>query len=425
MPPSSTRAAARSKTLRKSTSSLSDHEQANPESAMIARTDSMASRAKAGESFTNEELDDVINSLHNITPRDSSIDWEALRRLLREVAHLSHKQWEVTGANSDKMAKILTPDGLNSEASQIFERILHEGNWDGALAYAKKKVDNDPKRQKKSAWAVLVTGVNGIRKTTAMYQPWFAQALHEALVPPSGMGIIDFDADSLPTGENSFFRQLDHMICTLCNEDFSKLYALTSAQLSNSDEDEDQDPPKDLIQKYSNLKASIFSRYRTLSELLGVLLLKEAQNVNINVMCETSGRDVAMFHYLDHFFGSNYNKLAIHFKINDLTHAMESVDKRMVNEIKTGQRCLLDGDVFDVIYANAGGPYGSEVLEDVQKDSTRVWEEVSKGDGVGKDWYKASFEIEAHESDPWTIRAVRPDGSYGTRFQFGEARQVS
>jgi hypothetical protein len=377
MPPSSTRAAARSKTLRKSTSSLSDHEQANPERAMISRTDSMASRAKAGESFTDEELDDVINSLHNITPHDSNIDWEALRRLLSEVAHLSHKQWEVTGTNSDKMAKILTPDGLNSEASQIFERILHEGNWDGALAYcAKKKVDDDPKRQKKSAWAVLVTGVNGIRKTTAMYQPWFAQALHEALIPPSGME-IDVDLDSLPTGENSFFRQLDHMICTLCNEDFSKLYALTGAQLS-SDEEEDQDLPKDLIKKYSNLKASIFSRYRTLSELLGVLLLKEAQNVNINVMCETSGRDVAMFHYLDHFFGSRYNKLAIHFKINDLTHAMKSVDERMINEIKTGHKCVQDGEVFDVIYANAGGPYGSEVLADVQKDSSRVWNEVEK-----------------------------------------------
>lgn len=380
----------------------------------------MASRAKAGDPFTDEELDDVINSLHNISPRDSNIDWDALRQLLGDVAHLSHKQWEVTGANSDKMAKILTPGGLNTEASQIFERILHEGNWDGALAHAKKVGDNDPKRQKRSAWAVLVTGVNGIRKTTAMYQPWFAQVLHEALVPPSGIK-LDCDVDSLPTGENSFFRQLDHMICTLCNEDFTKLYALTGAQLSDSD----GDPPQELIKKYSNLKASIFSRYRTLSELLGVLLLKEAQSVNINVMCETSGRDVAMFHYLDHFFGSSYNKLAIHFKINDIRHAEQSVDRRMVNEITTGKDAL-DGDVVDVIYANAGGPYGSEVLAGVQTDSSRVWNEVvSKEDGVGKEWYKATLEIEAHDTEPWTIRAVRPDGSYGTKFKFGEARKVS
>jgi hypothetical protein len=422
MPPNSNRAAARAKTLRKSSSTLSDHDQANAEKVMVQRTVSMGSRAKAGEPFTEEELCDVINSLHNITPHDSNIDWEALRRLLADIAHLSHKEWEVTGANSDKMAKILTPDGLTSEASQIFERILHEGNWDGALAHANSNKHDETKRERSTPWAVLVTGVNGIRKTTAMYQPWFAQILHQALVPPSGMK-LDVEKDSLPTGENSFFRQLDHMITTLCNEDFSRLYALTLAQISENT-DKDAHPPKELIQKYSNLKASIFSRYRTVSELLGVLLLKEAQNVNINVMCETSGRDVAMFHYIDHFFGKCYNKLAIHFRVNDLTHAMQSVDQRMVTEIKTGKEAL-SGDIVDVIYANAGGPYGSEVLAGVQKDSTRVWEEVvSNEDGVGKDWFKATLEIEAHATQPWTIRAIRPDGTYGTKFEFGEARNV-
>lgn len=222
------------------------------------------------------------------------------------------------------------------------------------------------------------------------------------------------------TGENSFFRQLDHMICTLCNEDFTKLYALTEAQLKDTEED----PPKELVNKYSDLKASIFSRYRTLSELLGALLLKEAQNVNINVMCETSGRDVAMFTYIDHFFGNVYNKLAIHFRINDLTYAMNSVDQRMIREIKTGKDAL-GGNVIDVIYANAGGPYGSEVLTGIQKESSSVWNEiVSKNCDVGKDWYKATFEIEAHDSKPWTIRAIRPDGSYGTTFEFGKAREV-
>jgi len=199
MPPSSTRVSARLKTIRQSSSSLSEHDYANAEKVMTARTESMGSRAKAGEPFTEEELDDVISSLQNITPDSSNVDWEALRRLLGEVAHLSHKQWAVTGANSDKMAKILTPGGMNSEASQIFERILHEGNWDGALEYAKAH-DHDAKRQKRSAWAVLVTGVNGIRKTTAMYQPWFAQALKEALVSPTDMN-TEFDVDSLPTGK--------------------------------------------------------------------------------------------------------------------------------------------------------------------------------------------------------------------------------
>eukprot|EP00804_Cyclotella_cryptica_P030666 CCRYP_018628-RA/>CCRYP_018628-RA protein AED:0.21 eAED:0.21 QI:0/-1/0/1/-1/0/1/0/256 len=255
-----------------------------------------------------------------------------------------------------------------------------------------------------------------------MYQPWFSKALREALVPPSGTE-VDFDVDSLPTGENSFFRQLDHMITTLCNEDFSLLYALTGAQLSSNERN--PEPPQELIQNYSKLKASIFSRYRTLSEMLGVLLLKEAQTVNINVMCETSGRDVAMFHYIDHFFGQKrYNKVAINFRINDLRRAMQSVDERMVKEIKNGKDALT-GDVVDVIYANEGGPYGSEVLAKVQEDSDRVWNAiVSNENGVGKDWYKATFEIEAYTNTPWTIRAVKADGSYGTRFEFEDARNV-
>ena len=239
---------------------------------MRHRTESMASRARNVTPLTDEELDDVINSLQNITPHDSKIDWDQLRRLLGDIAHLSHKQWDVTGSNSDKLAKILTPNGITAESSQMFERILHEGNWDGALEHAKSGL---------KSWAVLVTGVNGIRKTTAIYQPWFSDVLQEALVSPAGME-SNFANEVLPTGENSFFRQLDHMITTLCNEDFSRLYALTGAQLGG-DEKNNGDPPKELIKQYSNMKASIFSRYRTLSELLGVLLLKEAQKVNIKI----------------------------------------------------------------------------------------------------------------------------------------------
>eukprot|EP00581_Thalassiosira_minuscula_P022439 CAMPEP_0184423776 /NCGR_PEP_ID=MMETSP0738-20130409/97839_1 /TAXON_ID=385413 /ORGANISM="Thalassiosira miniscula, Strain CCMP1093" /LENGTH=150 /DNA_ID=CAMNT_0026785967 /DNA_START=36 /DNA_END=488 /DNA_ORIENTATION=- len=148
-------------------------------------------------------------------------------------------------------------------------------------------------------------------------------------------------------------------------------------------------------------------------------------------MCETSGRDIAMFHYIDHFFPlGKYNKLALHFTINDLSHAEQSVDARMVREMTMGKEALGSGDVVEVIYANTGGPYGSEVLEGVQADSDRVWNEVvmKKNDGgdvgFGKDWYKAEMRITAHEGKPWTIQAVRPDGSLGTEYTFGEPRVV-
>lgn len=379
-------------------------------SEMITRTTAMEARAKEGKPFTEVELDDVIKSLQNISPEASTIDWEALRKLLSEVAHHSHKDWNRTGNNSEKLAKILIANGMSAEARQIFERVVNEGNWDAAVDHAGTRKDCLP-------WAVLVTGVNGIRKTTAMYQSWFPELLQEALITPPDAK-MDFPLEVLPGGENSFFRQLDHMITTLCNEEFTKLYALTGAQMS------DETPPKELIQNYSNLKAAIFTRFRTLSELVGVLLLREAQKININCMLETSGRDVAMFHYVDSFFPKGYRKLALHFTINDLSYAQQSVDNRMVKEIEVGQEALESGDAFQIIYANAGGPYGSEVLPGVQTDSDRVWNESVLSGDVGQDWYKATIAINAHPTEPWTAQAVRPDGTLGTLFKFGAPREV-
>jgi len=435
MPPCTHRAANRLPPLRKmASSSLSEDDIANAAKVMVERTDSMSSRAKERVPLTSDELQDVINSLHNITPHDANIDWKALEQLLSDIAHLSHKDWHVTGKNSDKMAEILLPGGglaTSQTSHQMFERIMHEGNWDGAIAHAQsvkdKKSDAQSNCINMNPWAVLVTGVNGIRKTTSIYQPWFSKVLKEALIAPTTIDAASIPSeiplDMLPNGDNSFFRQLDHMITTLCNEDFSMLYALTCAQLENDP------PPKELISKYSNLKASIFSRYRTLSELLGVLLLKGAHEVNINAMCETSGRDVAMFHYVEHVFPPRYNKLALHFTINDLSHGKKSVDERMVREMMLGKEALESGDVVQVIYSNQGGPYGSEVLEGVQADSDRVWNEIimadnNDADAVGKDWYKATMQINAHSDKPWTIQAVRPDGSLGAEYAFGEPRTV-
>ena len=45
-----------------------------------------------------------------------------------------------------------------------------------------------------------------------------------------------------------------------------------------------------------------------------------------------------MFRYIDHFFDeSSYNKLVIHFKVNEISHAEKSVDGRMEREILDGE----------------------------------------------------------------------------------------
>ena len=257
---------------------------------------------------------------------------------------------------------------------------------------------------------------SGIRKTTSMYQPWFPKLLREALQCPATLESSAAVATPavLPDGTNSFFRQLDHMIATLCNEDFATLYRLTRDCLPESS----MEPSSEIIQQYSDMKAAIFTRYRTLSELLGVVLLNQAQKLKLNCMLETSGRDVAMFHYVDHFFPSeNYRKLALHFTINEIDYAKASVDQRMVDELHLGLAALEQQNVFASINANQGGPYGSQVLEGVQADSDRVWKTQVLTGSVGQDWYKATIQING-SNEGWTARAVRPDGSLGTEFTF-------
>ncbi|CAJ1953260.1 unnamed protein product [Cylindrotheca closterium] len=400
-------------TIRK-LSTLSDDGQVEHDTKQ--RVMKMVERANCGDTMTDEEVSIICDGIANLVPIDASINFEELRDVVQKVAHLSHKDWSRTSRNSDALSRSLSissdddgsDDVISKHARQLLERILLEGNWDGAKAHS--TFAGQGKGEK--PWAVLVTGVNGIRKTTSMYQPWFEELLSEALSPPAGVSV----EGNLPTGRNSFFRQLDHIIATLMNEEFFKLYAWASSQMINRDSDI---PLAETVQEYSDYKAAIFSRYRTLSELMGAILLKQAQKVNLNCLMETSGKDVAMFHYIDHFFDSTrYNKLALHFVINDLSQAKESVDKRMIKEIQAGSSAVQSEDAFKVVYANAGGPYGSKVLESVQTDSEKVWQEEVLTGSVGEDWYKATIAIEAHPTEPWTAQAVKSDGTRGTKYTF-------
>eukprot|EP00977_Amphora_coffeiformis_P030003 scaffold44114_cov176-Amphora_coffeaeformis.AAC.1 len=300
---------------------------------------------------------------------------------------------------------------IDDTARILLSRILQEGNWQGAVAHAASHHNNH------QPWAVLVTGVNGIRKTTSLYQEWFPQLLQEALVAPPTAKASEQGKDLLPSGRNSFFRQLDHMIATLCNEDFCILYQLTDKLLQQQKASNDE-----ALAAYADLKAAIFGRYRTLSELLGAALLDQAKACHANCLMETSGRDVAMFHYVNHFFGGNnkYHKLALHFTINDLSYACDSVDRRMQGELQAGLQALHQADTSAVVHANAGGPYGSAVLAGVQEASDKVWaaDIAPATSTVAADWYKATIQINAHATEPWTAQAVRSDGSLGTIFTF-------
>jgi len=291
---------------------------------LIHLAESMNQRAQSMEPFQEEELDHILSSLstaRTMTQSSSSSStttldhdepyssrWNSIRSLFATVGHLSHKNWTQTADFASKLHPLLlvssTKDDkeevdLHPEFRDIFERVLTDGNWDAAASQAAASSTSHH-----TPFIVLVTGVNGIRKTTSVYQPWFEQVLQEALVHPATIithSSIEPTMNpplSLPTGQNSFFRQLDHMVATLVHTYFQLLYRLTSktldltsssSTLQQGMEQTSSNPPKKVISLYSQFKAALFTRFRTISEMVGIIFIREAMNRNMNIMIETSG----------------------------------------------------------------------------------------------------------------------------------------
>lgn len=331
--------------------------------------------------FTPTETNTILSSFKNLSPL-SPTQSSSLETIIQDTAHTNYKEWQQTSLDADKLLLALTTPNFDA----VFNRVTTEGNYNGAL-------QNKPPHP----WAVLVTGCNGIRKTTALHQPWFGEALAASLKSA--------DPTAVPTGANSFYRQLDHIIASLCNEQFKELYQ-NQMQM-----------PTQTVASYSASKAHIFSRYRKLSEMVGVSFLKKAIGDGVNVLAETSGKDKASWRYIDEFFppSTKYKKLAIHFSINDLSFAKESVDERMKKEIRAGIGVLENnGSAKDIVNVNLGGPYGSEVLEGVERESEKVWGEVKNDKEFCENgWEFAELEIIGDsDSGNWKCRVGEKEWAF-------------
>lgn len=328
--------------------------------------------------FSSEELDSVCASLRAVLPLDCAWHIPAIRDLLARHAHLSHKDWDATEAAAAALGSLISGPG-DASFDSAFERVLVDGNWSSAANTASARTDGDAK-----PWAVLVTGVNGIRKTTSVYEPWFCEALGAGVEGPSA------GSGGLPGGQNSFFRQLDFLVATVASEQFASMYRVED------------------VAEYAALKDAVFARHRTVAEIVGALLVRRARDSGMNVMVETSGRDVGMFKYIEHFFGGRgYRLMVVHFSVDDVRGAEESVRRRMEGEMIAGRKAR---GAREVIAANAGGPYGPEVLRRVQKESDEVWEAVRSGTAVvGKGWWKARLSVRAPLEGDWTVAAGEGD----------------
>jgi hypothetical protein len=147
---------------------------------MEQRAQGMNERTKLQHPFTEMEWDDIKQSMDNIMAVDgeqevsssdgtkrvkSTMEYHALHTFLFNVGHLSHKDWARTGANGQALGKLLSLENIatSTTAQSMLYRILHDGNWYGAIQHATTMVtttsENNQNIPSYHPWAVLVTGV--------------------------------------------------------------------------------------------------------------------------------------------------------------------------------------------------------------------------------------------------------------------------
>ena len=370
-------------------------------------------RALAGERVPRDAL-----------PQTQGLDLQRLESFLRKRAHLPPKHWPTVKDGIHFLREIVGSPG-DARFEKLFSRVVDGGRWNIAARYAEARICNSPGDADKLPWVVLIMGCNGIRKTTSVFQSWFKAAIAFSLGSTYTGRVED-----LPDGNNSFFRQLDFMMANFVNVEFERLYksaccrSMTPSTSSNS---EGSVTSEKMVEAYMALKAAIFARYRGLCEMLGGLLLESAAERRMNVMLETSGKDIASFHYVNFFFpDEKYRKMVVYFDIDDIEHAKRSVDERMRREMARG--CTLASRVEStpahLMSVNCGGPYGGKQLRAVEAAARRTWKSVTTstkdcgGQALGKEdeegndwssWYFARVAISGNSDGGgrgWSARAV-------------------
>lgn len=229
--------------------------------AASARTRAAALRARTGAPFDTREVGAVVEGLGALG--GTGWDRDALAAFLAREAGGEVGGWRgVERAAAELRALVGAPGAPAFDA--VFERVLVGGGWAAAERAAAARAGGA------RPWAVLVTGVNGVRKTTSVGETWWREALARGMEggAAGGGGAVA----ELPAGGDSFFRQLDYLVATIANTHFEELYAVEDVEV------------------YAELKDAVFARHRRLAEIVGALLVAVARERGMNVLVETSGR---------------------------------------------------------------------------------------------------------------------------------------
>ena len=91
-----------------------------------------------GLPFTEIEINSAVESLVALEPEFSQrID--DYTNLLKECAHLSHKNWKLTECFSDKLSEIIGRNVDSKMFQTLFKRVLDGGNWNSAMNHRPKQ----------------------------------------------------------------------------------------------------------------------------------------------------------------------------------------------------------------------------------------------------------------------------------------------
>ena len=297
--------------------------------------------------------------------------WMKLKQFIQARGHLPAKNWSVVKEGVKLLREIVGQPG-SALFDGLFPRVLNGGKWHLAAEMANvSRRRCEQRAESPRPWVVLIMGCNGIRKTTSVHQKWFKEALSFSLGRTYTGDIHD-----LPDGNNSFFRQLDYMMSNVANAEFARLYQSSCCKFKEENDLEDEEAK---VRAYMAVKDGIFARYRGLCEMLGGLLMESASERSMNVMLETSGKDIASFHYVNYFFpDERYQKLVINFDVDDIKFAKNSVNHRMKKEMELGYALISKKEttVNELMAVNCGGPYGGDQLDAVKQAADATWKQV-------------------------------------------------
>lgn len=154
-----------------------------------------------------------------------------LREFVAQYAHGTSTDWPAIEAAAEKLESLLGKPG-DRKFDRLFHRILDDGQWKQAEQAAKKRPEEG------KPWVVLIGGVDGVRKTGSIFQPWWRNAVHDGFgVPDEQLSAHELDPidtatpkyGALPSGQNSFIMPHDTIVASFANTLMISLYRVGDA----------------------------------------------------------------------------------------------------------------------------------------------------------------------------------------------------